>query len=73
MKHLGHQGIGPNDTLPEHFGTNNRLNAEIQRLATRDSAEYLYNLEKQPVHSRTGARNIHNVGCQQGSVETTGI
>jgi len=48
MKHLGHQGIGPNDALPEHFGTNNRLNAEIQRLATRDSAEYLYNLEKQP-------------------------
>ena len=36
MKHLGHKGIGPNDTLPKHFGTNNRLMAELQKIAERD-------------------------------------
>lgn len=48
MKHLGHKGIGQTDELPAHFGTNNRLNAEIQRLATEDSAKYLYELPMQP-------------------------
>ena len=48
MKHLGHEGIGPNDTLPKHFGTNNRLMAELQKIAERDTAEYFYNLKIQP-------------------------
>jgi len=34
--------------LPGYYGTNNRLMTELQTLATRDTAEYFYNLEIQP-------------------------
>ena len=46
MKHLGHEGIGPNDPLPEYFGTNNRLMTTLQKVAEKDTAEYFYDLKK---------------------------
>lgn len=48
MKNLSHKGIESNDQLPEHFGTNNRLMAEVQKIATQDTAQYFYNQEEQP-------------------------
>ena len=45
MKNLSHEGIGPSDTLPEYFGTNNRLLKELQEIATYDTAKYFYNQE----------------------------
>jgi len=48
MKNLSHEGIGPSDTLPEYFGTNNRLLKELQEIATYDTAKYFYNQEEQP-------------------------
>ncbi len=34
--------------LPEYFGTPNKLLIELQNLATKDTAEYFYNLKVQP-------------------------
>jgi len=48
MKHLGHQHLKPNQQLPEYFSTPNRLAVDIQKLATKDTAKYLYNLPIQP-------------------------
>ena len=48
MKHLGHEGIGPNVPLPEYFGTNNRAMTALRKIAEKDSMEYFYNLEIQP-------------------------
>ena len=34
--------------VPEYLGTNNKLMAELQRLATADTAQYFYNQTPQP-------------------------